>query len=1753
MNKKNATAAGTMASRLFSPVRLLAGLAVGLCVSSSALQAQVLYAFTNFAGLPGTSGAADGTGTVARFNAPNNLACDVTGNIYLADGANNTIRKVLPDRTVSTLAGLAGATGTTDGTNSTARFNNPCGATVDATGTVYVVDFNSHTVRRVTPDGVVQTLAGSPGVTGATDGTNGSARFNYPWAITLDNAGSLYVADNRNHTIRKISPDGTNWVVTTLAGLAGNPGSTDGTGTVARFRFPTGVTVDGSGNVYVADVQNQTIRKITPIGAVTTIVGSAGLAGSADGTNSTARFNTPEGLCVDGSGNLFLADYGNNLIRKITPVGSNWVVSTIGGTAGTSGSSDGVGSAARFNGPVCVSVDTSGTLYISDNGNHRVSKGISSAPLTAPTAQAATNITLNSFYANWDAVVGATNYLLDVATVNNFTAYVSGYSNRSVGVVTTYRVTGLNAGATYYYRVREQQGGLTSGNSATVSVVTVNVTLSTTNGPGAGGNTIIITGTGLGGGGDITNVTICGVSAAIQSQTADSVTVMVGFGGKGTGSVIVYSSSVGTTTAVNAYTYAPGPVVAWGYCPNGETNVPSGLSDVVGLAAGQPHSVALLSNGRVVAWGGNANGQTNVPSALTNAVKIVAGAGHSLALSVNGTVTAWGLNNYGQTNAPAGLSNVLSVAAGAYFSMALQANGTVVAWGANSDGQTNVPSGLSNVVAIAAGQGGFGMALRANGSVVAWGNNAYSQTNVPASVTNAMAIAAGADHGMALRSNGTVVAWGRTTYGQTSVPAGLSNVMAIACGNYHSLALQTNGTMFAWGDNAWGERTIPSGLSNVATVAAGFNDSMALVGSNAMVQVQVSPAYGGTVVGGGLGVVGARMILLAIATNLGGFVNWNDGSTENPRIVPILTNITYTANFAPVADVTVSVGAGGGGTVTGSGTFILGSNALITATASNGWWFLGWNDGSTNNPRDIVVASNVTYTAAFGATAGVATLPLPAEGGETAGDGAYVIGSNATVMATASNNWVFMNWNGSITNNPWTFVVPAGGQVCTANFSTLSTVTVLASPTNGGSVAGGGAFLSNSNIVLTATASNNWIFTAWDDAVTNNPRTITVPVTNITYTASFSPTALLTVGVGTNGGGTVTGGGTFIVGSTVQLTATASNGWGFLAWNDGGTNNPRDVVVGASGGAYTAEFAPVVTLTTLAAPIEAGTVAGGGVLFVGSNAVLSATPSNGWRFVWWNDGNTNNPRTVVVPATNLTYTASFVYPAVVTVQAVPPGGGTVTGSGTYWAGTNVTLAANAASGWLFSNWGDGNTQAVRSITVPRSNITYTANFGYSATLSVLASPASGGTVAGGGTFLNGATSSISATPYAGWVFLGWSDGNTNNPRNVTLVTGANAYTANFGSPARVGAAVNQPGMTWVLGGVAGWFDQAANARDGLAAQSGPLAAGQVSYFQTTTNGPGSLLFWWKASSAATNYLQFYVGTQLVNQISGNAGWSQVATFIGHTNPVTLTWAYAKNSAAVAGADAGWVDQVTWLPCAWATNVPQLFFQEPNGLIASWVLNATGGFEFARVLANTGSWGLKAAGDVDGDGVSDLLFQSPSGATGGWFMQADGSVRDSRFWFNIGGWEIKACGDYEGLGHAQLFFQTAAGLAAYWRLDTNGVFEAAVGLGAMGPWKLRGAGDLDGDLKAELFWQNAAGVVAIWWHNPDGSIRGTVPFGTGEWALCGVTDVDNDGVCDLIWQTPDTRTGGWFMNTNGTARSASFWWPTGGWKLKAAGR
>ena len=565
------------------------------------------YTFITLAGSATNHGSADGTGSAARFFAPEGVAVDSAGVIYVADSENYTIRKMTPAGVVTTLAGLAGNKGSADGTGSAARFFAPEGVAVDSAGVIYVADFENHTIRKVTPAGVVTTLAGLAGNRGSADGTGSAARFGRPFGVAVDSAGNVYVAESDNNTIRKVTPAG---MATTLAGLAGSQGSADGIGSAARFGRPSGVAVDSAGNVYVADYDNGTIRKglptvgppvvltqpqgqkaernpdvpvtfsvvvngaqpmvyqwrkdgadipgatnssfsllnllasddalyslvatnvlgsaisasvvlttfvrppqITiqpldqaearsypvtmavevtgtppmayqwrkdgselagatnanysiakvqgidagtytvvisnPYGSVTssnaivtatlpytfaTLAGNAGY-GSANGVGRAVRFDGPSGVAADSFGNVYVADTGNNTIRKMTPLA---IVTTLAGDAGNSGSADGTGGAAQFNSPAGVAVDSVGNVYVADSGNNTIRK-------VTPAGMATTLAGLAGSQGSADGIGSAArfNYPCGVAVDSAGNIYVVDSGNDTIrkvtatGVVTT--------------------------------------------------------------------------------------------------------------------------------------------------------------------------------------------------------------------------------------------------------------------------------------------------------------------------------------------------------------------------------------------------------------------------------------------------------------------------------------------------------------------------------------------------------------------------------------------------------------------------------------------------------------------------------------------------------------------------------------------------------------------------------------------------------------------------------------------------------------------------------------------------------------------------------------------------------------------------------------------------------------------------------------------------------------------------------------------------------------------------------------------------------------------------------------------------------------------------------------------------------------------------------------------------------------------------------------------------------------------
>jgi hypothetical protein len=404
---------------------------------------------TTLAGLAGDNGSTDATGSAAKFYYPTGVGADTAGNVFIGDAGNNTIRKVNSAGVVTTLAGLAGSSGSTDATGSSARFNSIGGVAVDTAGNLFVADTSNHTIRKVTSAGVVTTLAGLAGSNGSTDATGSAARFFSPYFVTVDNLGNVFVADSGNNTIRKVTSAG---AVTTLAGLAGSSGSTDATGSSARFNRPSGISVDTAGNLFVVDQLNSTIRKVTSAGVVTTEAGLAGAVGANNGLGSAARFFNPSGISVDSTGNVFVADSSNQTIRNSvssapatvtlsnlskTYTGSAQAPTTTVSPSGLALEVIYTGTAASLSAPV-----TAGSYVVTASVVDNFYYGSASGVITI--SKASQTITFASVPSKF---VGSGPFTVAPSSTSNLTVALSS-SNTAVATVSGFSISPIGAGTT---------------------------------------------------------------------------------------------------------------------------------------------------------------------------------------------------------------------------------------------------------------------------------------------------------------------------------------------------------------------------------------------------------------------------------------------------------------------------------------------------------------------------------------------------------------------------------------------------------------------------------------------------------------------------------------------------------------------------------------------------------------------------------------------------------------------------------------------------------------------------------------------------------------------------------------------------------------------------------------------------------------------------------------------------------------------------------------------------------------------------------------------------------------------------------------------------------------------------------------------------------------------------------------------------------------------------------------------------------
>ena len=616
---------------------------------------------------------------------------------------------------------------------------------------------------------------------------------------------------------------------------------------------------------------------------------------------------------------------------------------------------------------------------------------------------------------------------------------------------------------------------------------------------------------------------------------------------------------------------------------------------------------------------------------------------------------------------------------------------------------------------------------------------------------------------LTVQSNNEVMGTATVTQ-QTTCSNHTATIYAVAQTGYHFLQ---------WNDGITANpRSIP--MTQDSTFTAIF------VVNNSYITIHANDSTMGSVSGTGLYGYNAPVTLTATAYSGYHFLRWSDGNTQNPRYLAAVRDSSFTAIFVSnVSTITVANANPDMGNVSGSGVYYYQNLVSLTATANYGYHFLQWNDGNTQNPRTILVSQDSAFTAFFALnTYSIVATSNSTTMGSVSGGGQYTYLHEMSMTATPAYGYHFVQWNDGVTDNPRTITVTRDSAF-TAQFAANSyTLTVAPNDATMGSAYGAGSYNYNTTATLTAVPNYGYHFTQWSDAVTDNPRTVTV-LNNATYTAQFEINSyIITVQSSNPAIGTTSGSGSYNYLTPVNITALPNAGYHFTQWSDGNMTNPRLISVTANA-TYTAQFA----INSYAVGVTSnnstmGSVSGSGTYNHNSTATLTATPYYGYHFVQWQDGNTQNPRTVVV-TDSAQYTAQFDYNSyLVTALSSNVTLGTATGGGSYNYLSQVALTAVPAPHYHFTMWNDSIEDNPRTITVTRDT-TLTAHFAIDRhTIGVNTANATQGTASGSSTVDYNTAVWISATPNYGYHFTQWNDGNSSNPRRV-VVSQDTVFTASF--------------------------------------------------------------------------------------------------------------------------------------------------------------------------------------------------------------------------------------------------------------------------------------------------------------------------------------------------------------------------------------
>jgi hypothetical protein len=521
------------------------------------------------------------------------------------------------------------------------------------------------------------------------------------------------------------------------------------------------------------------------------------------------------------------------------------------------------------------------------------------------------------------------------------------------------------------------------------------------------------------------------------------------------------------------------------------------------------------------------------------------------------------------------------------------------------------------------------------------------------------------------------------------------------------------------------------------------------------------------------------------------FVGWQDGNTNNPRVITITSDTVLIAEFAVSAPgifhVTVNANNTNMGSVTGSGDYATNSIVTINAIANAGYRFVQWQDGNRQNPRTITITSDILFTAEFAVAAqGMFHVTVNSNNtrmGSLTSSGDYAANSVVTISAIANAGYRFAGWQDGNIENPRTLTVMQDTAFM-AEFAVAAQgifhVTVNSNNIDMGNVTGSGDYAANGSVIMEAIVNAGYRFAGWQDGNTENPRSITV-VQDTVFTAEFAVVAQgmfhITVNSNNTRMGRVTGSGDYAANSIVTMEAIVNTGYRFAGWQDGNTENPRTITI-ISDTVFRAEFSVsaqgIFHITVNSNNTNMGTVTGNGDYAANSTVTIGAITNTGYRFVQWNDGNTDNPRTIIITSDTV-FTAEFSVVTQemfhVTVNSNNTDMGTVTGSGDYAVNTTITMSAIANTGYHFVQWQDGNTDNPRTITIT-SDTVFTAEFSVSSPntyqVNLFSNDQTKGSVMGGGNYTANSTVTIGAIAGAGYRFMQWNDGNTDNPRSFIL-------------------------------------------------------------------------------------------------------------------------------------------------------------------------------------------------------------------------------------------------------------------------------------------------------------------------------------------------------------------------------------------------